>query len=200
MKGSEIFRSEISAIHNKKLGQAVAEFLNHHTPAYFYVVPSSSTGKYHPWYSNGFGGLVRHTKAAVKIAVDLLSLEQNKHLPADEIIAALILHDTFKYGLPFRYEEYGLPFRYEDDPDNHNTHTTHDHPLQAADAVRRFAPDTEACEELKCVACLISSHMGQWTTNSAGTITLPKPENEAEKFVHMCDYLASRKYITVEVE
>lgn len=191
MKGSEIFRSEIFAIHNKKLGQAVAEFLNHHTPAYFYVVPSSSTGKYHPWYSNGFGGLVRHTKAAVKIAVDLLSLEQNKHLPADEIIAALILHDTFKYGLPFKNE---------DDPDDHNPHTTHDHPLQAADMVMRFAPDTEAYEELKCVACLISSHMGQWTTNSAGTITLPKPENEAEKFVHMCDYLASRKYITVEVE
>lgn len=191
MKGSEIFRSEISAIHNKKLGQAVAEFLNHHTPAYFYVVPSSSTGKYHPWYSNGFGGLVRHTKAAVKIAVDLLSLEQNKHLPADEIIAALILHDTFKYGMPFKDE---------DDPDDHNTCTTYSHPLQAADAVRKFAPNTEACEELKCVACLISSHMGQWTTNCAGTITLPKPENEAEKFVHMCDYLASRKYITVEVE
>ena len=35
----------------------------------FYVRPASVTGKYHPSYANGEGGLVRHTKAAVKIVV-----------------------------------------------------------------------------------------------------------------------------------
>lgn len=35
-------------------------------PPYFYTVPASSTGKYHPRYTLGSGGLLRHTKAAIK--------------------------------------------------------------------------------------------------------------------------------------
>ena len=34
-------------------------------PDYFFEIPASSTGKYHPSYALGTGGLVRHTKAAV---------------------------------------------------------------------------------------------------------------------------------------
>ena len=44
-------------------------------PDYFFEVAASSTGKYHPSYALGEGGLLRHTKAAVRIANDLLSLE-----------------------------------------------------------------------------------------------------------------------------
>lgn len=181
MLGSEIFKKEIGAIHNKKLANAVAKFLDEKVPEYFYEVAASSTGKYHPWYSLGYGGLVRHTKAAVLIAVDLLSLEQNKHLPADNIIAALILHDTFKHG----YDDKG--------------HTEFIHPLTSAYELDIFAYEVDL-PELHDVSDLISSHMGQWNTSKYDTRELPKPSSEASTFVHMCDYLASRKYLTVEVE
>ena len=42
-------------------------------PDYFFEVAAASTGKYHPKYAQGEGGLVRHTKAAVKIAYELLA-------------------------------------------------------------------------------------------------------------------------------
>lgn len=181
MLGSDIFAKELGAIRNIKLRQAIAKFLNEKVPTYFYEVAASSTGKYHPWYSLGYGGLVRHTKAAVLIAVDLLSLEQNKHLPADEIIAALILHDTFKHGVP------------------DTGHTEFMHPCIASYYLGVFSVDNDV-PELEIVANLIESHMGQWNTCKYSREVLPKPETEAQKFVHMCDYLASRKYITVEVE
>lgn len=181
MNGSEIFKREIGAIHNKELAKAVADFLDERVPKYFYEVAASSTGKYHPWYSLGFAGLVRHTKAAVLIAVDLLSLEQNKYLPADTIIAALILHDTFKHGIV------------------DNGHTVFAHPILAATELVDFSQEINL-PELKDVADLVASHMGQWNTNKNSVLELPKPFDEAQKFVHMCDYLASRKYLTVEVE
>lgn len=181
MRGSEIFSKEIGAIHNKELAVAVADFLDERVPSYFYEVAASSTGKYHPWYSLGFAGLVRHTKAAVLIAVDLLSLEQNKYLPADNIIAALILHDTFKHGIA------------------DTGYTEFEHPLIAVHEVVEFS-DVVNVPELKDVADLIASHMGQWNKSKYESVELPKPVDEAQKFVHMCDYLASRKYLTVEVE
>lgn len=181
MLGSEIFKKEIGAIHNLKLRGAVATFLDEKVPEYFYEVAASSTGKYHPWYSLGYGGLVRHTKAAVLIAVDLLSLEQNKYLPADNIIAALILHDSFKHG----YEDTG--------------HTEFVHPLTAGYELDIFAYEHDL-PELHDVANLVMSHMGQWNTSKQSSKVLPTPSNEVEKFVHMCDYLASRRYLTVEVE
>ena len=181
MKGSEIFKKEIGAIHNKDLATAVAKFLDERVPCYFYEVAASSTGKYHPWYSLGFAGLVRHTKAAVLIAVDLLSLEQNKYLPADNIIAALILHDTFKHGK------------------TDSGHTVFTHPLIATYELMVYA-DEVGVSELHDVANLIATHMGQWNTNKFDDCVLPRPHDESQKFVHMCDYLASRKYLTVEVE
>lgn len=181
MLGSEIFRRELGAIKNKELSQAVAKFLDEKVPDYFFTVAASSTGKYHPWYSLGYGGLVRHTKAAVLIAVDLLSLEHYSHLPSDVIIAALILHDTFKHG------------------DIDSGHTEFLHPEIICEALRDYAEEIDMYVFYD-VADLVATHMGQWNTNKYSRYELKKPVTEEQKFVHMCDYLASRKYIIVEAE
>ena len=49
------------------------------------------------------------------------------------------------------------------------------------------------------ISKLVATHMGQWNTNSKSKVVLPLPETAEQKFVHMCDYLASRKNITVDV-
>lgn len=180
MCGSEIFKDEIALISNAELAHSVHKFLDTIVPKYFFEVPASSSGNYHPRYSLGYGGLVRHTKAAVRIAEDLLRLEQNIDLPHDTIIAALILHDSFKHG-----KDAG--------------HTVSNHPILAAVAMENFAPTVWAPMEFLEAAELVRTHMGQWNTDKDGNKIMPKPETAAQKFVHLCDYLASRRYITVEV-
>ena len=68
----EKFMQEINYIKNEKYREN-AKILIEGLPDYFFSVPASSTGKYHPKFSSGDGGLVRHTKAAVRIAYELLN-------------------------------------------------------------------------------------------------------------------------------
>ena len=42
--------------------------------------------------------------------------------------------------------------------------------------------------------------MGQFNTNSYSTVVLPVPNNKNQRFVHMCDYLASRKFLDVKFD
>jgi 23S rRNA maturation-related 3'-5' exoribonuclease YhaM len=189
-----ILRNELDFINDGLLREFV-EYCVDEAPDYFFTMPASTTGKFHPAYTLGEGGLIKHTKAAVKIAHDLLNLEQNKHLNADQIITALILHDSIKKG------------------NNGSNYTVTEHPLYAADFIGRKIDEFEVeyevdCEELEDLRLevahiqrLIKSHMGQWNSDyRLAKEILPKPVEEDEKFVHTCDYLASRKYLTCEVE
>ena len=50
-------------------------------------------------------------------------------------------------------------------------------------------------DEIKFISDVISSHMGEWNTNQYSKVILPKPETKYQKFIHLCDYLASRKFL-----
>lgn len=117
----------------------VCDFLNYKTPAYFWTIPASSTGKYHPKFALGEGGLVRHTIAAMKIGEELCRKDHITGIERDAIIAALALHDTFKQGKS--HEGSGK--------------TEHNHPELAASAI-----------PLTAIATLVLTHMGQWGTYS----------------------------------
>lgn len=148
-------------------------------PEYFYKIAASSTGKYHPTYALGEGGLLRHTIAATKIACDIVNLEMFD-LTDDEkdyIICALLLHDVCKSGV------LNEPTKY----------TLFEHPLLASMLVNNNCSK----EFANNVAPLIASHMGQWNTSNRSSVVLPKPETKMQKIVHLCDYLASRKYLEV---
>lgn len=180
---NKVFEAQLNLIKNDKLRNLI-DFCLSKVPAYFYEMPASTSGKYHPAYALGDGGLVRHTKAAVKIADCLLSLEMYAPLAQskDEIIAALILHDSVKKGK------------------DGSQWTIVEHPLFAADlligAAREYKYDD--INQVERIASMIRSHMGQWNTNRDGAEVLPKPETKEQKFVHQCDYLASKKFITIE--
>jgi hypothetical protein len=47
---------------------------------------------------------------------------------------------------------------------------------------------------------VIASHMGPWNTSPYDKTILPVPETKEEKFVHLCDYLASRKLINIQFD
>lgn len=180
----KIFENELKSIASDDVRQ-FAEKAIELLPDYFFEVAASSTGKYHPSYALGNGGLVRHTKAAVRFAVHVFELEQLQDefdsFQRDLIITALILHDGWKHGT------------------DGSMYTTHEHPITAANWIRE-------CDDLngiisnydrEIISGLVASHMGQWCKTNRSKVVLPKPQTSMQKFVHLCDYLASRKDIEV---
>ena len=174
-------KTEIDYIKNERIKNACTEMVKL-LPDYFFEVPAASTGKYHPAYASGEGGLLRHTKGAVRIAIEILSdPSTGDKYTSDEkdmMIMALILHDGLKSGIP--KEKY----------------TRFDHPILMAD----YIMDNEEMlglevEEIEFICDAIKTHMGVWTTDYNGVEVLEKPKTKYQNFVHLCDFLASRKCI-----
>ena len=182
----KVFQTELKEIQTENIRKYAELAIQNVLPEYFFYVPASSTGKYHPEYAIGTGGLVRHTKAMAKIAIDVLGLEflQYSQEEKDLILTGCILHDGRKSGAEEDKSEF----------------TRADHPLLMANALAEAEclKDIIPEESEKLLFDVISSHMGQWNTDyKTKKEILPKPETWAEFFTHLFDYLASRKYLTV---
>jgi hypothetical protein len=179
----EIFNKEINYIKSKRIQNSLITMIDK-LPSYFFEVPASSTGKYHPSFSLGNRGLVRHTKAAVRIAIELFADESLNNFTDDEkdlIIMALTLHDGLKSGLV------------------KSEYTTFEHPILIANYIQDNKKDLELSEEEVNFVCdIIKTHMGPWTKNYKGEEVLEAPTTKYQRFVHMCDYLASRNYLNVK--
>ena len=55
-------------------------------------------------------------------------------------------------------------------------------------------------EEIELIAHCIESHMGQFNVDKKTGECLPKPEDIYQELVHLADYLASRKTLTMDFE
>ena len=177
----EYFKDELNYILNPKIKE-FAEKAIVSLPDYFFIIPASSTGLYHPAYSLGDGGLVRHTRAAVRIAIELTRMEDYRFTDEniDLCIAALLIHDGYKSGVI------------------QQTYTQADHPLIIANELKKSKDLNEMLPQDKfdTLLSLIIHHMGQW--GSDGITEIDRPATPMEKFVHLCDYLASRRCLTME--
>ena len=102
MEKIKYFEEEIGYICDNSLKSDIV-FLINKLPDYFFEIPASSTGKYHPAYAISKGGLLKHTKVATKIAKVLLDNEtigmNFSSREKDLIIMALIIHDGLKKGV-----------------------------------------------------------------------------------------------------
>lgn len=183
-----IFKDELLFINDNSLREWAKALLDK-IPKYFFIVPASSTGKYHPKYALGEGGLVRHTKAAMKIANELLNNDTMcgglNDTEKDIIQVALLFHDSIKHGL-------------NDDAG----YTTFEHPLEASEFIGKMVLSDELPhideETVELIRECIESHMGQWNKpyKEEGE-ELPLPKSRLQKITHICDYLASRKFLEV---
>ena len=179
------FNKELYYIKDERIKNSLKTMINK-LPDYFYTVPASSTGKYHPSFSLGDGGLLRHTKAAVRIAIELFndsSLNNFTSKEKDLIIFSIVLHDGLKSG--FKKSDY----------------TLFEHPILMANYIIDSKDELELTdEEIDLVSRCIKTHMGPWTTNYKGEEVLEPPKDKYQRFVHMCDYLASRKFLDIKFD
>lgn len=183
MNREDIFKVELGYIKSDRIRKSCLAMINL-LPEYFFEIEASSTGKYHPKYALGKGGLVRHTKAAVRIAYDLLGDacigDKYTQDEKDLMIMALILHDGVKSGVP--KERY----------------TRFDHPIMMGQMIMDNEENMELeMEEIEFLDDVIKTHMGPWTSDYNGVEVLERPKTKYQNFVHMCDFLASRKALEV---
>ena len=177
---SDFFEHEISFIESEDLRDFVRFFFNEKCGDWFWKSGASSSGKYHPAFSQGEGGLVRHTKAVAWFCEELLRMSSYAYMRAeykDYARVACLLHDTRKYG-----------------GENEEDHSCYkEHGAIAANAVwlawNEFFCGA-SCPELLTMA--IRSHMGQWTENRED-----RPFTNIDRLVHMADYMASRSFIDI---
>ena len=164
-------------------------------PDYFWKESASSTGKYHPEYELGEGGLARHSLMVyrwLKMFLEANDRNMSEFLPG--MVVACLFHDCCKRGLP----------------DNIcSEHTLFEHPLLAAkfiiDRAEKFAAknknlfeetieDEDAFKHNVAIAVsAIETHMGKFNTSKHSDVVLPRPSNAIQYMVHLADYAASRK-------
>lgn len=182
MDKQSFFKVELNYIVNKDIRDSLSIMIDK-IPDYFFTIAASSTGKYHPQYATGEGGLLRHTKAAIRMAYELYTIYKFPQRTKDLIIMALLLHDSVKKG------------------EEETRYTLFDHPLVACEFIRKYKSELKISEEdINFVCDCISSHMGKFNTSDYSDVILPLPKTPEQKFVHMCDFLASRKVISIKFD
>ncbi len=186
MEKIDYFKREINYIKNESHQKDLIYLINN-LPDYFFEIPASSTGKYHPDYARSEHGLVKHTKVVCRICYELLNnpIIGGKYTDneKDLLLIATLLHDGLKSGF------------------DHEKYTRFDHPILAANYVRDNMDNLELSdEEIEFVAEAIETHMGPWTTDYNGEEVLSPPKTKYQNLVHMCDYLASKKFINVNFD
>ena len=184
---TERFSDVLPFIKDNDLRDRLVLILDEYLPNYWFSVEASSTGKYHPRYAAGEGGLLRHSKAAMAIGYELLQNplfgDKYSDRQKDLLLMSLLIHDGLKYN--FEKEQY----------------TRFDHPVLMA----KFIMDNHELwdiseEDAKFMSNVVASHMGPWNTSKYDKTVLPVPETDEQKFVHLCDYLASRKLLNVDFD
>jgi len=180
------FEKELKMILNPNIRKFAEEAIKTF-PDYFFEVGASSTSKYHPAYALGFGGLLRHTQAAVKIAVELFRIESYDFTDdeKDLIIVSLICHDGWKHGT--EYAKFTIDV----------------HPLIAGSELsknkelRALLP----ANQFEFVIGCVEHHMGDFVQSYKTQVeVLERPQNKFQEFVHLADYLASRKFLEVKFD
>ena len=179
----KMFINEIGDINDADL-KALATELIANADDYFFTVAASSSGKYHPPFDLGEGGLVRHTRCVAFVAKSLAESYCFSEYDTDCLIVAALAHDIKKQG------------------NGETGHTMWEHPMYALSYVHEIYEKTKSnvpLDVIRKIENAVSSHMGKWGNYpqfTKGNDPLPMPETEFDKALQAADYLASRKEFT----
>lgn len=172
----KLFVNEFNDIKDENLREFAKELISH-ADDYFFTVAASTTGKYHPQFDLGDGGLVRHTRCVTFFAECIADSHMFSEHDRDLLIIAALAHDIKKLG------------------NGGSKYTVGNHPTCAKEYIeltRILKPELISKEDCDKVCAAVESHMGKWGHESDN---LPLPQTEFEKALQSADYIASRKEI-----
>ena len=169
----KLFINELDDITEEK-ARKFAEILIENADDYFFEIAASTTGKYHPQFDLGDGGLVRHTRCVTfMVECEAKSRMFSEH-DTNLLIIAALAHDIKKLG------------------DGSGKYTVGDHPKWASDYIMSTYENNKGLltkKDATTVSNIVLSHMGQWGERDG----MPLPKTELEKALQAADYIASRK-------
>jgi hypothetical protein len=181
------FEKELKFILNPSIRKFAEEALKT-LPDYFFRVAASSSAKYHSKYALGEGGLVRHVRACMRVAVDLYRTHLFDWMNSDQkdlVLVSLLLHDGYKQG------------------DGSTGYTVAKHPIIAKFAIleneslKNIIPD----EWIVTIAENVATHSGKWVQDyKTKEVVLDMPKNKMQNAVHLFDYIASRRQIEINFD
>ena len=176
----QCFQKELNSLKDSKLKEFV-EIILEGTGDWFYHDPASTSGKYHPKYALGDGGLMRHTRSVAYWVGELYRTElfDVNERQAELLTVAAILHDIRKHTADGGYIA-------------KHARASYDLIIKMQEA----HPDLISVDEAKYIADAVSTHMGIWGVKDGER----KPTSDAEKLLHIADYCASRKEINMDFE
>lgn len=139
-------------------------------PAYWFVKPASSTGKYHPLDEHLPGGLALHTARVFDITKIFIEAVDPPSEDGSVMLSGALLHDIARFGTAEKSTE----------------HSVRDHAVQGAMFVKGIGlemnpPIPEVL--LDRVSRIVMTHMGRWSS--------PRPDSHEEKLVHFADMVAA---------
>lgn len=194
---TKYFEAQLAHIKDPLFRDFIERYLNTQ-PKFKIEKATSSSGKYHPEFQNGYGGNGKHAKNMVKILEVFERAYPN--LKWDEIYAAAILHDLAKYQT-------------ED-----SKWTNPRHPVDEAEEFLAFAkknvsnkfvyPKKKVMKQFKFVAHLIYWHDGRFNCTYANkqkinenyTKGLLRKMKHAEAFIlHSADMLSASRALWSEI-
>ena len=171
----KLFINELNDITEDKV-RDFAKILIENADDYFFEIAASTTGKYHPQFDLGNGGLVRHTRCVAFMAECEAKSRMFSEHDTNLLIVAALAHDIKKLG------------------DGSGQYTVGDHPKWAAEYVMSTHEENKGLltkKDATTIYNIVMSHMGQWGQKDG----MPLPKTELEKALQAADYIASRKEI-----
>lgn len=171
--GFTLITPSLNAIGDHGIHSFVAKCLDN-APLYFWTIPSSLSGKYHPEWALGDGGLLRHTICGMYYVEEIAETYGVYGRNVDLALAASALHDSHKYGIDF------------------NPDYSHMHPYLPRAQYKDFKNWMMSDEDFELIFRAVERHMGNIESGCWQTISGLKPESNIEKVVHLADYVASR--------
>jgi hypothetical protein len=180
------FETELNFIVNPQI-RLFAEKAIGVLPDYFFHVEASSSKKYHSSFAAGEGGLLRHSQAATRIAVELFRTElwEFTQDEKDLILVGLMIHDGLKRGFP--EEKY--------------SRADHLKLISKEVGYNKNLENIITGEQMYFLRGNLEKHMGKWVQDyKTKKKILDKPTTTSQRFTSLCDYLASRKLIEINFE
>ena len=156
-------------------------------PDYIFIMPSSTSGKFHNATQCQQHGQIYHAIMFAEILNHILALKHNQEKfkspqQRDAMRCVPIFHDALKCGT------------------EGGSWTVFEHPLLAGTWVRETQVEHDIDDRAKeAIARMCERHSGEFTTSKKSKAVLPEPENEMEKMIHMCDILSSRNNIDMPI-
>ncbi len=161
-----LYNQELRLLQNKEKQEKTLNLLASSVNEKMKNVPASSTGKYHPPFAQGEGGLLRHSKAVAQAAYGLAGM-LNVPGDKDRFVIAGLMHDMWKLG-----------------PDGNYEHTDPKHGSLAAEALRKAGLTDEAD--------LAGPHMGNFAKGQYKNAE--KITKFDQRLLNNADWLMSRTY------